>query len=50
MKDVQSFFYDDWNAEQASKRLAAQKKAYRKAGIPFSKAKRGRKGPPEAKD
>lgn len=51
MKDVQSRFYADWNSDQMKRREAAQHRAYRKAGIPFSKAKRGKKAAfPEAKE
>lgn len=44
---IQSHFYGEWNEEQKAKRMAAQYRAYKKAGIARAKAKRGKRWVPE---
>lgn len=46
---IQSHFYGEWNDQQREKRMAAQRRAYKKAGVALAKAKRG-KTFPEAKE
>lgn len=44
-KDIQSHFYGDWNEAVRARRMAAQARAYKKAGVASSKAKRGKTFP-----
>lgn len=47
---IQSHFYGEWNEAQRARRMAAQARAYKKAGINQAKAKRGKQFPEGAKE